>query len=313
LPLLGWREGWPLGAIAVAHAGAAALTALVWRVATPDAPMIAARAGLLTLSFPLVGPLGAWLAYPARPERLGHLAADYYAFIDTHAPPQRLMTLDDMEEAIRRELSVNPLAEVLRHGDLAEKQAAARALATSEGPEGVAILKAALNDPNDETRLFTSLALLKLEESFSDEFKEARERLSEGSAGDLVSFAELARRYVKSGLPTGAAIAHLWDEIATAARAALDSGPDSELEARALVLLASARLARGVAAEAEALVRRAIALAPDHPEAALILDASLYAQGELDRLRLEAIAQRDRLTEDAPLFPMAQYWGSHEG
>jgi len=101
--------------------------------------------------------------------------------------------------------------------------------------------------------------------------------------------------------------------LANAARAALDSGPDSELEARALVLLASARLARGVAAEAEALVRRAIALAPDHPEAALILDASLYAQGELDRLRLEAIAQRDRLTEDAPLFPMAQYWGSHEG
>ena len=184
--------------LAIAHLVVTALTWLAFRKLRGGGRLVAWRAGAIAGTLPVLGPLAAWLAHPAN-ARQGDLADEYRQFIAYDVAERSLLVVDDHDEAIRRELSVTPLVEVLYHGDLAAKQDAAAKLAETQGASGVAVLREALGAPHDETRLFASLALLRAEEAHSAALAEARK-------GPAIGLARAARRYAESGLPAEGAL-----------------------------------------------------------------------------------------------------------
>lgn len=285
-----------------AHLGVAFLTWALWRRAST--PLVALRALTFGLCFPVIGPLAAWWVHPARPVSDGGLLARYRELIARPEGKRSAEAFSDADEALRQELSVLPLVDALNHGDLFAKQSAIAAL--SQGKEGAGILRSTLTHSDGDTRLFGSLALLKLEEGFLDTLSEARdgaEASEEPSAWRNLQDALL--RYLDSELPDGEVAQALWRELRDAARKERELGGDESLtrsrEAHASCELGDLAGARDAASWLQAHP-------PEDEEALLRLSRTLFALGELDRLsevaeRLAAVA-----TPSSPAHQAASFW-----
>jgi hypothetical protein len=308
---LAWL-GQPGGVLALGHLAGAVVTGLLWRHSFPHAPLIAARAATLALGLPLFGPLAAWLCHPSEPDAEGELIESYRQFIAYQSPPERTSRLADAEEALRRELSVRPLVEVLAKGDLAAKQGAADALAALGGRSSVGVLRAALLADDDETRLFASLALGKLEEVHTRDLAGARAAAVDGGPAGWLALAETARRYAESGLPEGEARTQLWQEVESAA-ARTEAAPSPAERARGWRLRAAARLALEDPRGAAEAARAAIAVDPDELDARYMLCEALFAAGELDELRVQAEPLADRAQTSSPAQLVGRYWSDDHG
>ncbi|MNK78369.1 hypothetical protein D3C87_979950 [compost metagenome] len=285
-----------------AHLGVAFLSWALWRRAST--PLVALRALTFGLCFPVIGPLAAWLVHPSRPVSDGGLLARYRELIARPEGKPHAEAFSDADEALRQELSVLPLVDALNHGDLFTKQAAIAAL--SQGKEGAGILRSTLTHSDGDTRLFGSLALLKLEEGFLDALTEARDAAEASEAhGDWRNLQDALLRYLDSGLPDGEVALGLWRELRDAARRERDLGGDESLT-RSREAQASCELGDLAAA------RDAASWLQEHPpedeEALLRLSRALFALGELDRLstvaeRLAAVA-----TPSSPAHQAASFW-----
>ncbi|MFN3430190.1 MAG: tetratricopeptide repeat protein [Candidatus Sericytochromatia bacterium] len=311
---VGLAFGWPFGWLLALHGVAAVATGCLWGFALRGEKLVSCRAAVVALAFPVVGSLALWLVFPPEDEGSGTLADDYRAFIAYTTPASALQAVGDVDEALRRELSVRPLVEVLRHGDLAAKQGAASALAAFESAEAVRQLRLALVDPDDETRLFASLGLVQMEEAFLERLRAVRDRraLEPHSPDAALTLAHEARRYAESGLPAGGLARAFWEE---AEAAALDATSSPTVAVEAWLVAAGARVALGRFDDARAAGERALAIAPNHPAALRVLMEAHFAAGELEALaplaRALELAPADTTpAPDPDTMQIARYWAT---
>lgn len=302
-------SGVPLTWLALPHVLVALGTWLFWRRERKLGKLLPVRAGAIAFALPIFGALAAWLIHPPN-KKHGDLAEDYRAFIAYDQVDRERAGVLDTEEALRRELSVTPLVEVLRTGDLAAKQAAAATLAGTMGAAGVAVLREALTAPNDETRLFASLALVRAEEQRTAELADARNALAitGPTPAARLAVATAARRYAESSLPVGNACDELWREVAEQASHIVAEPADRTERIAAWHLLAAAR--RGLDDHRGALLaaREAMMLAPSDPEVLTNLAEMLFEAGDLDSLQALAPSLVSHLDPASPYAAAANYW-----
>lgn len=290
------------------HTVAAIVAWAYWR--RPDEPedLMALQAATLAAAFPIVGAPIALLVFGRETTPKDDLLDAYKAYIAfEHDRPRWARPLQDPQAELLREVSVRPLADQLRHGDLASKQAAAQALRRLDGDEGVRVLRQALRHPADDTRLLASLALVKLEEQLSDRLARAREGANgrpdeAGAQRDLVAAVE---RYTASGLPAGKAAEPLWREAEAAAQRARALEPG---KAGDELTIARARQALGDPQGALAAAERAVAADPAHPGPGLLRCELLYALGRTEELRQAAAALKAVAMPGSDAHEIASFW-----
>lgn len=285
--ILAWR-GEQLYALGL-HGAAAIIAWAYWRRPDDENDLLALQAATLTAAFPVIGPPIALLIFGRETtpsDELRRAYATYIAF--EHTAPRWSRPMGDARAALLREVSVRPLGDQLRHGDLASKQAAAYALRRMEGDEGVVVLRQALRHSADDTRLLASLALVKLEEELGETLGKAR-KLAEARPDDAHTQRqrlEAARRYAESGLPTGKACDPLWREVEAAAERARTLDPAGAGEDD--LAIAKARLALGDLPAALVAADRAWKGAADPVVAGLLRCELLYKLGHTEPLRAAA-------------------------
>lgn len=273
--------------LAAVQGVAVAAAALVVQRRHPGRPLVAGLAVAMGFAFPLAGPLCAWWTL-ARGERSPTWRDDL------PVPPAPLPAELDASAALARELAVNPLSDRIRAGDREGRQAAARALADLGDARAVRVLEGALEDPDPDTRLFASIALVRLEAAFAARLARARD------AEDPLVLARAVRTYLASGLPQGLAARELWAELARAGDESVEAEPDglriaglagrpkageafARSRAEVWVHLAAARRALGDLEGARLAAEQALAIAPVMA-GALELCEALYALGDVPAL-----------------------------
>ncbi len=308
-PLVGWLA-WHGDQVAafILHALAAVVAWAYWR--RPDAPedLMALQAATLAAAFPVVGTPIALIIFGRVTAPRDDLHAAYKAYIAfEHNSPRWSRPMQDAQAELLREVSVRPLADQLRHGDLASKQAAAEALRRMEGDEGVRVLRQALRHPAEDTRLLASLALVKLEEQLADRLGRARQAAADrpDDAAAQRGLIAAVQRYAASGLPAGKAAEPLWREAEGAALRARACDPG---QAGDDIAIARARQALGDPEAALAAAERAVGVAPDQPDPGLLLCELLYALGRTTELRRAAAALRQVALPGSDAFEIAAFW-----
>lgn len=277
----------------------------------PSDDLLALQAATLAAAFPVIGAPIALAVFGREGIPRDELRTAYARFIAfEHETPRWNRRVRDSQAELLREVSVRPLADQLRHGDLASKQAAAYALRRMDGDEGVTVLRQALRHHADDTRLLASLALVKLEEEFTVTLTAAREaaaadRTDAGAARVLVA---VATRYARSGLPAGRGAEPLWREIeAMAARAcALDQSEAADDE----LSIAAARQALGDPEGALAAAERASSWSAAAVAPLLLRCEMLYKLGRAAALRELAVTLRHAAVPGTDAHEIASFWAS---
>ena len=308
--LTGWSY---LGAL-LCHLLASLFALLLWRREFKASPLVAARAALLVVFFPVAGVLGAWLSLVAtRKAQRGLIEAyrSYIAFDPLQA--HRATLFRRAEDAVRRELSVRPLSDELRQGSFASKQAASMALAAMGDASGVKILRDSVQDEDLDTRLFASLGLLRMDERFVQRIRQAQEQL-ELDGSDPVAWIDLAeanRAYATSGLPSGEAAIALWQHTLRAAEKGRDLARLPEHALQAWLQLATARLALGDTMGSLDAAHAAHSVDPGNAEALYAVCEALYGLRDFARLRGMARDLLELASPESKAYDVASFWCRH--
>ena len=291
------------------HGVAAIVAWAYWRRPDDENDLLALQAATLSAAFPVVGSPIALLIFGRETTPSDELRKAYAKFIAfEHTAPRWSRPLRDPRAALLREVSVRPLGDQLRHGDLASKQAAADALRRMDGNEGVVVLRQALRHSAEDTRLLASLALVKLEEQLGEALGRARQ-LVEAHPDDAPAQRqrlEAARRYAESGLPAGKAAEPLWREVEAAAERARALDPASAWEDD--LAIARARQALGDAPGALVAAERAWQAARDPVKAGLLRCELLYTLGRTELLRAAASELHRVAHPGSDAFEIAAFW-----
>jgi hypothetical protein len=281
-----------VGGLLALHGLAVAASVIGVSRARPGDRLMICQALAIGLAFPVIGPVAAWWL-------LGRQAHKPRWANDIPEPPPPLPALMNARAALARELAVAPLMDRLHAGQRDERQAAARALAALGDARAIKVLEGALTDKDPDTRLFASIALVRLEAAFAERI--ARARRTENP----LMLARAVRTYLASGLPRGAAARELWTELGEAGHIAADVAMPGGAEAWTYV--AAARRALGDASGARDAAERALAIAP-LPAAALELCEILWSQGDLQALSEAALRLTKFVAPGSPAHQAASFW-----
>jgi hypothetical protein len=271
---------WP--AALAAHAIAAGLAGGSLGGGRRDGRFLAVSMVLALPALGLVG-LGAirlWLRL-ARPSGL---------YTDVHSemvrlpgPSQAPEPVDRVFDWLQSQVSVRPLADLIRAGDPRTQRWAIELLAKRGDGSAVDLLREALQAEDRDTQIAASSALQRVEERLALQISHAQERLREepDSPGDLVALGDACRVYQASGLLDPVMGRHWLTEAEAAYRRALERRPGWPAPQLAL---ARVLLALGNASEAEAVAMEARTGAPSE-DADLLLSEIFFTQRRWQELQ----------------------------
>lgn len=279
---------WALGL--VAHAAAAWLAGRALGDGRRDARFLATA---LVLSLPGLGLIGlnAIRFWRKRAAPAGMYAGAHSEMAGLPGPGQAPEPVDRVFEWLQAQVSVQPVADLIRAADPRTQRWGVGLLAKRGDGPAVELLREALQAPDRDTQIAASGALQRIEERLAQRIGQAQEqrRLDPESAERAMAMGDACLAYQESGL-LEAAMGRTWlGEAEAAYRAARARRPDWPAPARAL---ARVLLALGRIDEAEALAVEARTAAPS-TEIDLLLSEILFRQGrwrELQALSRDAVA-----------------------
>ena len=285
LALASW---WPLAL--VAHVAAAWLAGRALESRRRDERLLVVA---LVLSLPVLGlvGLGAIRVWQRRAPPSGLYAGAHSEMSGLPGPGQAPEPVDRVFEWLQAQVSVQPVADLIRAPDPRTQRWGIGLLAKRGDGPAVEMLREALQATDRDTQIAASGALQRVEERLAQRIGQSQEqrRLDPESAERAMAMGDACLAYQESGL-LDAAMGHHWlGEAEAAYRAARARRPDWPPPARAL---ARVLLALGRIDEAEHLAVEARAAAPS-TEIDLLLSEILFRQGrwrELQEVSRDAVA-----------------------
>lgn len=281
----GW---WPLAL--VAHLAAAWLAGRALGRARRDERLLVVA---LVLALPVLGliGLGAIRLWQRRAPPSGLYSGVHSEMAGLPGPGQAPEPVDRVFEWLQAQVSVQPVADLIRSADPRTQRWGIELLAKRGDGPAVELLREALRAPDRDTQIAASGALQRVEERLARRIGQAQEqwRLDPDSPERAMAVGDACLAYQESGLLDAAMGRHWLGEAEAAYRAAREGRPGGAAPAGALarVLLAQGRLE-----EAEALAVSARAAAPS-AEVDLLLSEILFDQRRWPELRAlcrEAVA-----------------------
>lgn len=281
----GW---WPLAL--VAHLAAAWLAGRALGRARRDERLLVVA---LVLALPVLGliGLGAIRLWQRRAPPSGLYSGVHSEMAGLPGPGQAPEPVDRVFEWLQAQVSVQPVADLIRSADPRTQRWGIELLAKRGDGPAVELLREALQAPDRDTQIAASGALQRVEERLARRIGQAQEqwRLDPDSPERAMAVGDACLAYQESGLLDAAMGRHWLGEAEAAYRAAREGRPGGAAPAGALarVLLAQGRLE-----EAEALAVSARAAAPS-AEVDLLLSEILFDQRRWPELRAlcrEAVA-----------------------
>ena len=279
--------GW--AGAAIAHAVAAALAARGLAGERRDERLLVAA---LVLGLPALGLLGlaAIRLWQRRAPPSGLYAGVHSEMAELPGPAQTPEPVDRVFEWLQTQVSVQPVADLIRAADPRIQRWGVGLLARRGDGPAVELLREALQAPDRDTQIAASGALQRIEERLAHDITRAQERrrLEPDAPECAMAMGDACLAYQASGLLDAAMARHWLGEAETAYRAARARRPDWPAPARALarVLLELDRVE-----EAEALALEARAAAPS-TDGDLLVSEILFRGGrwpELAELSREAV------------------------
>jgi tetratricopeptide (TPR) repeat protein len=266
----------------LAHGAAAWLAGRGLGAGRRDARFFATALVLALPALGLVG-LSAIGLWRARAAPAGIYAGAHSEMAGLPGPGQAPEPVDRVFEWLQAQVSVQPVADLIRAADPRTQRWGVGLLAKRGDGAAVDLLREALAADDRDTQIAASGALQRVEERLVGRIARAQEqlRLDPDSAERLVAVGDACVAYQASGLLEAAMGRHWLGEAEAAYRAARARRPDWPAPAAAL---ARVRLAQGDAEEAEALAAAARAAAPS-TESDLLLSEIFFAQRRWDALR----------------------------
>jgi len=161
---------------------------------------------LVTLFFPLIGLPAAFLMVLGVRIFGGRFRASVYEEYEQYVSEKEISSSIAGEgrnvlRNIRKEISFEPYADIVRWGDITSKMKVIGKLSGSFAREDVSLLREAVHDPSPEVRFYASGALLKLESRISERITRAEQSVKRrGGAEDYSDLGDMYRLYVTSGL-----------------------------------------------------------------------------------------------------------------
>jgi hypothetical protein len=281
---------WP--AALAAHAIAAGLAGGGLGGGRRDGRFLVVSVVLALPALGLVG-LGAirlWLRL-AGPSRL---YTDIHSeMLELPGPSQAPEPVDRVFDWLQTQVSVRPLADLIRAGDPRTQRWAIELLAKRGDGPAVDLLREALQAEDRDTQIAASSALQRVEERLALQISHAQERLREepDSPGGLLALGDACRTYQASGLLDPVMGRHWLTEAEAAYRRALGLRPGWRVP---MLALARVLLALGRAHEAEAVAMEARTAAPSE-DTDLLLSEILFTQRrwrDLQALCRDAVSAR---------------------
>ena len=247
----------------------------------------------LVLALPVLGlvGLGAIRVWQRRAPPSGLYAGAHSEMAGLPGPGQAPEPVDRVFEWLQAQVSVQPVADLIRAADPRTQRWGIGLLAKRGDGAAVELLREALRAPDRDTQIAASGALQRVEERLAQRIGQAQEqrRLDLESAERAMAMGDACLAYQESGLLDAAMARHWLGEAEAAYRAARERRPDWPPPARAL---ARVLLALGRIDEAEHLAVEARAGAPS-TEIDLLLSEILFRQGrwrELQEVSRDAVA-----------------------
>ena len=272
----------PLLAAAAAHVLAALAAARAFRRGRTDEGFASFA---LVLAMPALGLVGlSAVRLAARLAPPSGMYQDMHAAVaNLPGPEQPPESLDRVFEWIQKQLSVQPLADVIRGGDPKTQRWAIGLLERRGDGMAVELLREALQAEDRDTQVAASAALSRVEERLTAWIARARQMVEREarSAATWSSLGDACRAYQASRLLEPVMGRHWLGEAEAAYRRALELAPESR---GPILALAQVLLALGRLEDAEALVRDAQALGAS-AEADLLLAEILFVCGRWGELR----------------------------
>lgn len=247
----------------------------------------------LVLALPVLGliGLGAIRLWQRRAPPSGLYTGAHSEMAGLPGPGQAPEPVDRVFEWLQAQVSVQPVADLIRAADPRTQRWGIELLAKRGDGLAVELLREALRAPDRDTQIAASGALQRVEERLTRRIGQTQEQwqLDPDSAERAMAVGDACLAYQASGLLDVAMGRHWLGEAEAAYRAARARRPDWPAPARALarVLLAQDRVE-----EAEALAVSARRAAPA-TDVDLLLSEILFRQGrwaELRALSREAVA-----------------------
>ena len=269
-------------AAAAAHVLAALAAARAFRRGRTDEGFASFA---LVLAMPALGLVGlSAVRLAARLAPPSGMYQDMHAAVaNLPGPEQPPESLDRVFEWIQKQLSVQPLADVIRGGDPKTQRWAIELLERRGDGMAVELLREALQAEDRDTQVAASAALSRVEERLTAWIARARQMVEREarSAATWSSLGDACRAYQASRLLEPVMGRHWLGEAEAAYRRALELAPESR---GPILALAQVLLALGRLEDAEALVRDAQALGAS-AEADLLLAEMLFVCGRWGELR----------------------------
>ncbi len=248
--------------------------------------------GSLVLALPGLGLPGvtATRLWQRRAPPSGLYAGAHSEMAGLPGPAQTPEPVDRVFEWLQTQVSVQPVADLIRAADPRIQRWGVGLLARRGDGAAVELLREALQAPDRDTQIAASGALQRIEERLAHDVTRAQEqrRLEPDSPECAMALGDACLAYQQSGLLDGAMARHWLGEAEAAYRAARAGWPERPGPARALarVLLELDRVE-----EAEALALEARAAAPS-TDADLLVSEILFRRRrwpELAALSHEAV------------------------
>lgn len=154
--------------------------------------------GWLTLFIPYLGVTGSVLVAVSKKMWISADSVSLYKEM-THRERFKelyLRPVDDIKSIVHQQLDVQPIKDILEGDDAALKTGAISLLARKDTPEAVQMLQKCLSDDSDEVRYFAHLALLAIEERYTEKIQEAQEKSSQKRGDRINSLKVLGGHYL---------------------------------------------------------------------------------------------------------------------
>jgi tetratricopeptide (TPR) repeat protein len=285
---LGGAGWWPLAL--VAHLAAAWLAGRALGRARRDERLLVVA---LVLALPVLGPigLGAIRLWQRRTPPSGLYTGAHSEMAGLPGPGQAPEPVDRVFEWLQAQVSVQPVADLIRAADPRTQRWGIELLAKRGDGPAVELLREALRAPDRDTQIAASGALQRVEERLARRIGQAQEqwRLDPDSPERAMAVGDACLAYQESGLLDAAMGRHWLGEAGAAFRAARERRPGWPAPAGAL---ARVLLAQGQLEEAEVLATSARVAAPS-ADVDLLLSEILFRQRRWPELRAlcrEAVA-----------------------
>jgi hypothetical protein len=279
---------WPLGLIA--HAGAAGLAGRCLAEPRRDARFLAVSMVLALPGLGLAG-LTAIRLWPRRASPAGLYTGAHADIADLPGPSQPPEPVDRVFDWLQAQVSVQPVADLLRAGDPRTQRWGIELLAKRGDGPAVELLREALQAENRDTQIAASAALQRVEERLVGHISRAQEQLrgDPDSPARLLAFGDACLAYRESRLLDPVMGRHWLEEAEAVYRRALAGRPGWPEAARAL---ARVLLALGRIGEAEAVALEVHEAAPS-TEVDLLRAEILFMErrfNDLQALARDAVA-----------------------